>query len=175
MKLLLTSLTAVLFLLGIGGGAFVLWQASSNLEEMNQSLSPYESYEAEEVASSEHGAQASAASGHGEAQVAEENKFTVAIKDIYVNVLPESQYERVHYLKLQLELDLFDMGQQALVELNEAGLRNLIIELTRKQKFRELRSLTGKLLLKERLISGMNEFLHYPAVRDVHFASFLLQ
>lgn len=130
----------------------------------------------------EHGGSEAGGGGHGEgkgdlAGVGNEMLSSsatpiVTLAEAFINVnSPESD----HFMRLKVELELFESDYRALVLKNKAGLQNAMIEISRAQTYSRLNTLAGKLSFKEELVSQFNEFLNQPAIRDVHFADFYLQ
>lgn len=106
---------------------------------------------------------------------AEERTFPVlAMEEIMVNV-PAPGSPAVHYLRVKLDLELFDDNSLTLVEQRRSGLKHALIETLAAEDYFRLTTLEGKLHLKEKLVSRMNEHLNVPAIRQIHFGSFYLQ
>lgn len=82
---------------------------------------------------------------------------------------------RLHTLSIQLNFEIFDEANRAIIEKNSAGIKNIVLEAIRAETLESLSSLSGKLYFKETLVSHVNQYLNFPAVRDLHFASFLLR
>jgi len=96
----------------------------------------------------------------------------VGIDELFVNVLDG---EENHSLGVKLDLELFDEAGRSVLDSRQSGVKDAIIETTREQSYGDLTSISGKLYLKELLVSRINAFLRKPVVRSIHFSSFYLQ
>lgn len=151
------SLVAVAISLVISG--YVLWKTWTASQLVLSHAPTFEQPER---------APASAASAAGE-------EFPVlALEEIMVNV-PAPGSPRVHYLRVKLDLELFSSDALPVVEQRRSGLKHALIEALAAEDYFRLSTLEGKLHLKEKLVSRMNEHLNVPAIRQVHFGSFYLQ
>ena len=97
----------------------------------------------------------------------------IAFDEVVVNVGPQDG--KTHMLIMKLDLELFEESSRKLIEKRQGGVKHTILELSRVQNMNDLGTLAGKLYFKEQVISALNSFLNQPAVRDIHFASFLLR
>lgn len=78
-------------------------------------------------------------------------------------------------LVLKLDLEIFDEEYRKLIEKRQGGVKHRILELARGQTSGDLGTVSGKLYFKEQLVASLNSFLNQPAVRDIHFATFLIR
>ena len=56
-----------------------------------------------------------------------------------------------------------------------SGVRDRIIELSRRFDYEQLVTLSGKLYFKEKVVSTLNEFFGQAVVKDAHISSLYLQ
>ena len=94
--------------------------------------------------------------------------------EVFVNLRSLDQTEG-HFLRIKLELELFEDGHRPLLEQRKSGVKDAIIQVSREQDFQSLSSLAGKLYFKELVVSRINEYLKSPAVREARFAAFYIQ
>ena len=128
-----------------------------------------------------HSTPAAASTDHAPAAVREPSAVTppdaapviIAFEEVVVNVGPQDG--KTHMLIMKLDLELFEESSRKLIEKRQGGVKHTILELSRVQNIDDLGTLSGKLYFKEQVISALNTFLNQPAVRDIHFASFLLR
>lgn len=98
----------------------------------------------------------------------------VGLDDIVANIGPNTS-SKSHMLIVKLNFELFEEDSRKLIEKRQGGVKHTILELARHQNLNDLKTLSGKLYFKEEIISRVNAYLHQPAIRDIHFASFLLR
>lgn len=95
------------------------------------------------------------------------------VGELVVNVRDTS--DETHYLKADIDLELFDEESRAIIAPKKAAIKHTIIQAVYEQEFDSLRTLGGKLYFKELVTSRLNTFVNHPAVKSVHFSSFYLQ
>jgi len=113
-------------------------------------------------------------SGGGDYLGASIETVLASTDEIFVN-LRTTEPVATHFLRLKLELELFQESNRSLVEQRKSGIKDTIIQISREQDFQALNTLGGKLYFKELIVSRINEFLKAPAVREVRFAAFYIQ
>jgi len=96
----------------------------------------------------------------------------VSVGELVVNIYSSSTAP--HFLRVEMDLELFEEAQRRWVLKRRVGLKNTVIEVARLQQYESLKTLGGKLYFKELVANRINEFLNVPAVRKVHFTSFYL-
>lgn len=119
-----------------------------------------------------HGESKSELAGVGDAIFTNSDSPIVTLNETFINVNSTSD---THYMRLKLELELFDEKQRLFVLRHKPGLQNTMIELSREQLFEQMNTFAGKLYFKEALAARFNTYLNQPAIREVHFADFYLQ
>jgi len=100
-------------------------------------------------------------------------RIVAPLNDIVANIL--DQNGRSHSLALKLEVELFGDEWKAHFEQRSAIMRHVVLDAIREQSFERLQTIEGKVLLKDILISRMNDNLKSPAVRNLQYATFYLQ
>lgn len=98
----------------------------------------------------------------------------VTFDEVVANIGPY-QSNRTHMLIVKMDLELFEEGTRRLIEKRQGGVKHMILELARTQNTEELKTMSGKLYFKEQVVSKLNTYLNQPAIRDIHFSSFLLR
>lgn len=101
------------------------------------------------------------------------NPILLSFDEMVANV--GSSDNRNHLFMFKMDLELFDEEYRKLIEKRQGGVKHVILELARSQNMNELGTLSGKLYFKEQVIAALNGFLNQAAIRDIHFASFLLR
>ena len=98
------------------------------------------------------------------------DKMTVSLipKDGSVN-------SRMKYLELEMHLVLFEAGDAGLVKAYLPVVQDRIIDVASKMTPEELNSLSGKILLEDRLKREINKAMKKPTVKNIFFASYIVQ
>jgi flagellar basal body-associated protein FliL len=98
----------------------------------------------------------------------------VSFNPIRINV--SSEDGRLRYLEVKIEFETNQMGSNW-VERYRPQIKDKIIELAAKKNYEELRTVQGKLFLKNQITRYVNETLdpHDVKVDQVHFTRYLLQ
>lgn len=79
------------------------------------------------------------------------------------------------YLKTTIQLEVTGEETQQLVKDHDAQLRDTILLLLSNRSYKEIRSLEGKLALKQALIVSINQLLGGKKVRRLYFTEFVVQ
>jgi flagellar FliL protein len=82
---------------------------------------------------------------------------------------------RMKYLELEMHLVLFEAGDLELMKASLPIVQDRIIEISSRMSPDELNSLSGKILLEDRLKREINKAMKKPVVKNIYFASFIVQ
>lgn len=94
-----------------------------------------------------------------------------------ISLIPrnENSNSRMRWLEIEMHLVLFETTDLELMKTNLAVVQDRIIDIASKMGADELNSLSGKILLEDRLKRDINKALHKPVVKNIYFASFIVQ
>ena len=94
-----------------------------------------------------------------------------------VSLIPknEAANSRMRWLEIEMHLVLFDAADLESMKTNLPLVQDRIIDISSKMGPDELNSLSGKILLEERLKREINKSLSHPVVKNIYFASFIVQ
>jgi flagellar FliL protein len=87
----------------------------------------------------------------------------------------ESLNSRMRWLEIELHFVVFAPQDAEVMKANLAMIQDRIIEVSSKMGPDELNSISGKILLEDRLKREINIYLKKPTVRNIYFASFIVQ
>ena len=87
----------------------------------------------------------------------------------------EAANSRMKWLEVEMHLTLFESKDLDMLKANLPLLQDRIIDIASKMGSDELNSLTGKILLEDRLKKEINKALKKPVVKNIFFASFIVQ
>jgi flagellar FliL protein len=82
---------------------------------------------------------------------------------------------RMKYLELEMHLVLFEADDVGLMKASLPIVQDRIIDIASKMGPEELNSLSGKILLEDRLKREINKAMKKPVVKNIYFASFIVQ
>jgi flagellar FliL protein len=82
---------------------------------------------------------------------------------------------RMKYLELEMHLVLFETSDVEVMKVNLPIVQDRIIDIAAKMGPEELNSLSGKILLEDRLKREINKAMKRPVVKNIYFASFIVQ
>lgn len=100
------------------------------------------------------------------------------IEKMIISLTPHSESKnnhRLRWLELELSFSLFDPKDLGFFKEYLPLLQDQIIEVSSKMPPEELNTLSGKLILSDRLKKAINKSLGKVAVKNVHFSKFVLQ
>ncbi len=102
----------------------------------------------------------------------------VPIKKFVVNLY--SKESRLRYLDLEMSVLTFIPEQKEIVKSNEHVFKDVVIEIASQLGPEELDTVTGKLLLENRIKKQVNERLQKlgaigPVVKQIYFSGFVVQ
>jgi len=80
---------------------------------------------------------------------------------------------------IMVEVNLEMLGKEGFEEIinsdNRAKARDMIVRILNDRTFSDLETIQGKLFLKDRIATGINQFLAEGVVKDVYFSEFVVQ
>ncbi|MBP9680506.1 MAG: flagellar basal body-associated FliL family protein [Bacteriovorax sp.] len=83
--------------------------------------------------------------------------------------------QRMRYVELEIHLVLFKAEEVGIIKTYQAMIQDRIITIASKMGADELNSLTGKILLEDRLKKEMNKSLSKPVVKSIFFSRYIVQ
>lgn len=94
-----------------------------------------------------------------------------------ISLIPrnEAANSRMRWLEVEMHFVLFEASELEFMKTNLPLVQDRIIDITSKMGPDELNSLSGKILLEERLKREINKALKTPVVKNIFFASFIVQ
>lgn len=87
----------------------------------------------------------------------------------------EALNSRMRWLEIEIHMVLFEEKELEAMKINLPLVQDRIIDISSKMGPDELNSLSGKILLEDRLKREINKSLGKPAVKNIFFASFIVQ
>jgi flagellar FliL protein len=108
-------------------------------------------------------------------QATEANQLRpVPIKKFVVNL--HSQSNRLRYLDLEMNILTFKQEQMELIKESEHILKDIVVELASHLTPEDLESVTGKILLENRIKKKVNARLgDPPTIKQIYFSGFVVQ
>ncbi len=99
------------------------------------------------------------------------------IDKMTISLVPknETANARMKWLEVEMHLTVFEASDVDLMKVYLPMVQDRIIDIASKMGADELNSLTGKILLEDRLKKEINKALHKPVVKNIFFASFIVQ
>lgn len=98
---------------------------------------------------------------------------TYKLKRIIVNL--QSRTKRLRFLEVEVHLSPFKKNKRELIEAKEALIKDAIIEVAGRMDPAELNSVSGKILLENRLKKSINKILGGSIIKDIFFWKFVVQ
>ncbi|MDJ0667206.1 MAG: flagellar basal body-associated FliL family protein [Desulfobacterales bacterium] len=142
---------AVLLIGGVGGGFYMIWNKLADLDARIQS---------EEVADEEDEEQAAAMGA----------LFPL---DTFIVNLADEKSKR--YLKVTMQIELKEGEPLELLEKRLVQVRDIILMILPTKRFQEIRSADGKTLLRQEIMSRLNDLFKKEAVHNIYFTEFVVQ
>jgi len=139
----------------LGGGGFAGWRVFSRGDQEKNG-----------------GAEASEASRSDRNTMAK--GIVCPLESFIVNLRDQSGSGK-RYLKTTIQLEVAGEENQQLVKDYEAQLRDTVLLLLSSQSYKEIRSLEGKLTLKQALLVSINQLLGGNKIRRLYFTEFVVQ
>lgn len=99
------------------------------------------------------------------------------IDKLTVSLVPKdpNANQRMRYLEVELSLVLFKPEDAGIIKTYLMVVQDKIITISSKMGAEELNSLTGKLLLEDRLKKEINKTLGKPVVKSIFFSRYIVQ
>lgn len=104
----------------------------------------------------------------------EQNKITVPLESFIVNLLGKSRLGN-RYLKVVMQLEITSEKDKDLINKHKPQLRDAILMFLSNQTFDDVKTVEGKLQLKQSLLSRINNILGQAIVKQVYFTEFVVQ
>lgn len=104
----------------------------------------------------------------------DETSVIFPLKSFIVNLLDKKGAGK-RYLKLSMELEIGSEEQRLKVEKHIPKLRDTILLLLSSRSLKDIRTMEGKLELKQSLLSRMNQVLGEGMIHRVYFTEFVVQ
>lgn len=99
------------------------------------------------------------------------------VDKMIVSLIPrnEAANSRMRWLEIEMHLVLFETSDLEEMKTNLPVVQDRIIDIASKMGPDELNSLSGKILLEDRLKREINKAMERPVVKNIFFASFIVQ
>lgn len=97
----------------------------------------------------------------------------VALKKIVVNLY--SKATRLRYLDIEMNILTFHEDQKSIIKVNEHIFKDIVVEVASHLAPEELESMTGKILLENRIKKQVNAKLGQPVIKQIYFSGFVVQ
>lgn len=99
------------------------------------------------------------------------------IEKMTVSLVPRdpNANQRMRYLEVELSLVLFKPEDAGIIKTYLMVVQDKIINVSSKMGAEELNSLTGKILLEDRLKKEINKTLGKPVVKSIFFSRYIVQ
>jgi flagellar FliL protein len=106
--------------------------------------------------------------------IAQTQVLAVPMKKFVVNL--HSQSSRLRYLDIEMNVLTFNDEQKAIVKANEHLFKDGVIEIASHLDPDDLDSVTGKILLENKIKKKLNEKLGgTPVIKQIYFSGFVVQ
>lgn len=142
---------AVLFIGGVGGGFYMIWNKLADLDARIQS---------EEVTDEEDEGQAS-------------TMGALFPLDTFIVNLADDKNKR--YLKVTMQIELKEGEPLELLEKRLVQVRDIILMILPTKRFQEIRSADGKTLLRQEIMARLNDLIKKEAINNIYFTEFVVQ
>jgi flagellar FliL protein len=99
------------------------------------------------------------------------------LEKMTVSLVPKdnSGIQRMRYVELEIHLVLFKSDDAGIIKTYLSVVQDKIITVASKMGADELNSLTGKILLEDRLKKEINKSLGKPVVKSIFFSRYIVQ
>jgi flagellar FliL protein len=96
---------------------------------------------------------------------------------ITISLVPKSEarVSRMHWLEIEVQLALFSESDTGFVKAYQAAVLDRIIEISSKMGPEELNTLSGKMLLEDRLKREINKALGKTVIKSIFFPRYVIQ
>ncbi|MBW1666458.1 MAG: flagellar basal body-associated FliL family protein [Deltaproteobacteria bacterium] len=106
--------------------------------------------------------------------VKEEPDIVLPLDPFIVNLMDKAQLGK-RYLKIGISLQVPGEEQSKTVEVHKAELRDAILLLLSSRSFGEIRTVEGKIALKQALMSAIAQVVGPETVHNIYFTEFVVQ
>lgn len=117
--------------------------------------------------------QAAELEGLKQGAVAQAQVQPVPMKKFVVNL--HSKSTRLRYLDLEMNILPFHEDQKELIKANDYLFKDVVIEIGAQLEPEDLDSLSGKILLENKIKKQVNTKLGQPVVKQIFFSGFVVQ
>ena len=99
------------------------------------------------------------------------------VEKMVVSLIPRDDVTnaRMRWLEIEMHLILFDPADETYLKDHIAIVKDRVIDIASKMGANELNSVSGKILLEDRLKREINKALLKPVVKNIFFTSFIVQ
>ena len=98
------------------------------------------------------------------------------IDKMTVSLVPKTDgNQRMHYLEVEVHLVLFKAEDAGIIKTYQMVVQDKIISIASKMGAEELNTLTGKILLEDRLKKDINKDLGKIVVKNIFFSRYIVQ
>jgi len=99
------------------------------------------------------------------------------VDKMIVSLTPNVEYknERMRWLEIEVSFQLFKESESEMMKENLPMIQDKIISLTSKMPIDDLNSVSGKVLLEDRLKNAVNKGLGKKTVKGIYFTRFIVQ
>lgn len=97
----------------------------------------------------------------------------VPLKKIVVNLY--SKATRLRYLDIEMNILTFHEDQKEIIKSNEHVFKDVVVEIASQLSPEDLDTVTGKILLENKIKKQVNTKLGQPVVRQIFFSGFVVQ
>ncbi|RLA65562.1 MAG: hypothetical protein DRQ88_02035 [Epsilonproteobacteria bacterium] len=98
---------------------------------------------------------------------------TLKIENLIIN-LP-SRTRKLRFLDLSAHIVPFNENDLKILEEQEYIIRDSIIEIAGKMRPKKLNSISGKLILEDRIVRRINDIYKQDMIKELYFSKFLVQ
>lgn len=103
-----------------------------------------------------------------------EMPIAVPLESFIVNLMDKAGLGK-RYLKVTIELEVGGEEKKKMVETHKPQLKDTVLLLLSSHSFEEIRSMEGKIELKQALLSRINQVLGVGVVHRIYFTEFVVQ
>ncbi len=143
---------AVLFVGAVGGGFYMMWNKLADLDAL---VRPEEEEVDEET---------------------DDGLSTIGamfpLDTFIVNLADE---ERKRYLRVTMQIELKEGEPVEILEQRLVQVRDIILMILPTKRFQEIRSVNGKTVLRQEIMTRLNDLLKKEVINNIYFTEFVVQ
>ncbi|MDJ0874222.1 MAG: flagellar basal body-associated FliL family protein [Desulfobacterales bacterium] len=143
---------AVLFVGAVGGGFYMMWNKLADLDAL---VRPEEEEVDEET-------------DDGLATIG----AMFPLDTFIVNLADE---ERKRYLRVTMQIELKEGEPVEILEQRLVQVRDIILMILPTKRFQEIRSVNGKTVLRQEIMTRLNDLLKKEVINNIYFTEFVVQ